>query len=373
VIVEPQIAAHPNDAVAPPFAHAARFRRERRTARRKIDGVPSLELSVAPLELPLVHTFTIARSSDSIARTALVRLRWGEIDALGESSPSARYGESVESVAAGLRARRLGDDPYAFDALLDGLPPAQRCGLDVALHDCIAKDVDRPLWRLLGLDPTRTPLTSFTIGIAAVDEMLAKVREVGTHPVIKIKLGAGNEVETIAAIRAIYPGTIRIDANEAWTAESAVAILTELERYGIEFCEQPIPAGTPERLRWIKERTTIPIVTDEDSKDARDLLALAGCVDGINVKLVKCGGIRGALEMIHTARALGLKIMLGCMVESAILSTAAAHLSPLVDWADLDGPFLVARDPFDGLTYAGGKIVLPKGAGLGVVEKAVAA
>ncbi len=335
--------------------------------------MPSLELTVAPLELPLVHTFTIARSSESIARTALVRLRWGTIEALGESSPSPRYNESVESVMSGLHARTLGDDPYALDALLDGLPPAQRCGLDVALHDCIGKDVDRPLWRLLGLDPTLTPLTSFTIGIAAIDEMVAKVREVGRHPVIKIKLGAGEEIETIAAIRTVYRGMIRVDANEAWTAETAVAILRELERFEIEFCEQPIPAGTPERLRWIRERTSIPIVTDEDSKDANDLLALAGCVDGINVKLVKCGGIRGALEMIHTARALNLKVMLGCMVESAILSTAAAHLSPLVDWADLDGPFLVARDPFAGMTYDAGQIVLPAGPGLGVVEKAPAA
>jgi L-alanine-DL-glutamate epimerase-like enolase superfamily enzyme len=335
--------------------------------------VPSLELTAVPLELPLVHTFTIARSSESRARTALIRLRWGDIDALGESSPSVRYAESVESVIAGLRVRALGNDPYALDALLTGLPPAQRCGLDVALHDCIAKDVDRPLWRLLGLDPARTPVTSFTIGIATLDEMVAKVREVGAHPVIKVKLGAGAEIDTLAAIRAVYGGTIRIDANEAWTAESAVSILRELERFEIEFCEQPIPAGTPERLRWIRERTSIPIVTDEDSKDANDLLALAGCVDGINVKLVKCGGIRGALAMIHTARALGLKIMLGCMVESAILSTAAAHLSPLADWADLDGPFLVARDPFAGMSYANGKIVLPERAGLGVVEKAVAA
>jgi L-alanine-DL-glutamate epimerase-like enolase superfamily enzyme len=335
--------------------------------------VPSLELSVAPLELPLVHTFTIARSSENVARTALVRLRWGPIDAFGEASPSSRYGESVASVIAGLQAHPLGADPYALDALLAGLPAAQRCGLDIALHDCIAKDVQRPLWRLLGLDPARTPLTSFTIGIATITEMLDKVRAVGTHPVIKIKLGAGAEVETIAAIRAIYTGAIRIDANEGWTAESAVAILRELERYDIEFCEQPIPAGTPEQLRWIRERTAIPLVTDEDSKDANDLAALAGCVDGINVKLVKCGGIRGALAMIHTARALGLKIMLGCMVESAVLTTAAAHLSPLVDWADLDGPFLVASDPFDGLQYNAGKIVLPDGPGLGVVEKALAA
>ncbi len=335
--------------------------------------MPSLELTVSPLDLPLVHTFTIARSSDSVAHTALVRLRWGSIDALGESSPSARYNESVASVSAGLHAHALGSDPYALDALLAGLPPAQRCGLDVALHDCIAKDVDRPLWRLLGVDPHETPLTSFTIGIAPLDETLAKVREVGAHPVIKIKLGTGAEVETIAAIRDIYTGTIRIDANEGWTPESAVAILGELARYDIEFCEQPIPAGAPEQLRWIRERSKIAIVTDEDSKDAADLPALIGCVDGINIKLVKCGGIRGALAMIHTARALGFKIMLGCMVESAILTTAAAHLSPLVDWADLDGPFLVADDPFAGITYAGGKIVLPSGSGLGVVEKTVAA
>ena len=333
----------------------------------------TLELTAAPLELPLVHTFTIARSSETLARTVLVRLRWGAIDALGESSPNARYAEDVASVVSGLNARALGCDPYALDALLADLPPAQRCGLDVALHDCIAKDVERPLWRLLGVDPARTPVTSFTIGIAPLDEMLSKVREVGDHPVIKVKLGAGAEIETIAAIRSIYGGTIRVDANEAWTPESAVTLLRELERFGIEFCEQPIPAGTPERLRWIRERTAIPLVTDEDSRDASDLPALAGCVDGINIKLVKCGGIRGALAMIHTARALKLKIMLGCMVESAILSTAAAQLSPLVDWADLDGPFLVARDPFDGLHYERGKIVLPDRPGLGVVEKAVAA
>ena len=185
-----------------------------------------------------------------------------------------------------------------------------------------------------------------------------------------MKLGTGDELETLEAIRAIYTGTIRIDANEGWTPEQTVELLTAMRKHEIEFCEQPIPAGSPEKLRWIRERSPIPIVTDEDSKDAKDLPALLGCVDGINVKLVKCGGIRGALEMIHTARAMGLKIMLGCMVESQILTTAAAHLSPLVDWADLDGPFLTARDPFDGIAYDDGKIVLPDGPGLGVRETA---
>ncbi len=188
---------------------------------------------------------------------------------------------------------------------------------------------------------------------------------------MKLKLGLGTaqeQIETVELVRSRYNGTMRIDANEAWTPESAVAILKALERFEIEFCEQPIPAGSPEKLRYIKERVRIPIVTDEDSKDASDLPALYRCVDGINVKLVKCGGIRAGLAMIHTARAMGFKIMLGCMVESAILSTAAAHLSPLVDWADIDGPFLTAHDPFAGVTYDNGKLVLPNGPGLGVHE-----
>jgi L-alanine-DL-glutamate epimerase-like enolase superfamily enzyme len=332
--------------------------------------VAALRIAVEPLELPLKHTFTIARSSESVARSLVVRLLWNGLEGLGESAPTMRYGEDVASVAAGLASLDLGDDPYAMERLLDGLTPAQRCGLDIALHDLVGKDLDRPLWRLLGLDPARTPRSSFTIGIAPLEETLAKVRDVGSHPVIKVKLGKGAELETIEAIRSVYTGTIRVDANEGWTPEQSVELLTAMRKHEIEFCEQPIPAGSPEKLRWIRERSPIPIVTDEDSKDAKDLPALLGCVDGINVKLVKCGGIRGALEMIHTARAMGLKIMLGCMVESQILTTAAAHLSPLVDWADLDGPFLTARDPFAGIVYADGKIVLPDGPGLGVRETA---
>ncbi|GAC1310724.1 MAG: dipeptide epimerase [Vulcanimicrobiaceae bacterium] len=329
-----------------------------------------MQLVSSALELPLVHTFTIARSSEATARTALVRLRWNGLEGLGECAPSARYGESVASVRAYFDAHVLrSDDPYALETLLADVPPGARCALDIAAHDLIGKDCGRPLWQLLGLDAARTPVTSFTIGIDAPDAMLAKVAAIVDHPILKIKLGFPNDVDVLEAIRARYTGTLRIDANEAWTPDEAVAKLARIARCDVEFCEQPIPAGTPERLRYIRERSRVPIVTDEDSKDARDLLALAGCVDGINVKLVKCGGIRGALAMIATARALGLKIMLGCMVESAILATAAAHLSPLVDWADLDGPFLTAADPFAGVTYDRGKLVLPAGAGLGVSER----
>jgi L-alanine-DL-glutamate epimerase-like enolase superfamily enzyme len=329
-----------------------------------------VQLTVTELSLPLLHTFTIARDSKKATHTALFRLRWQGIEAFGEASPEARYGESVASVQSYFQQNPLrGDDPYALELLLEGLSPAARCGLDVALHDLIGKDVQRPLWRLLGLDPKATPVTSFTIGIDTIEKMLVKLEEIVNHPIIKVKLGKGNDVEIIEAIRSRYTGTLRIDANEGWTPEESVRILRELERFDIEFCEQPIPAGSPEQLRHIRERTKIPLVTDEDSRFPGDLIGLVGCVEGINIKLVKCGGIRAALAMIHTARALGFKIMLGCMVESAILTTAAAQLSPLVDWADLDGPFLTASDPFHGVTYDRGKLVLPNGLGLGVREK----
>jgi L-alanine-DL-glutamate epimerase-like enolase superfamily enzyme len=220
----------------------------------------SLSLRLQPASLPLRHPFTIARSSEDVARTIVFRLRWDAIDAVGEAAPSARYQESAETVRAHFDEHPLPADasPYLLDALLDGRPPAARCGLDLALHDTIGKDLGRPLWQLLGLDPTRTPVTSFTIGIASLDEMVAKVRETGDHPILKIKLGKGAEVATIAAIREMYQGAIRIDANEGWDAETAVKILGELERYGIEFCEQPIPAGDPAKLRYIRERTRIP-------------------------------------------------------------------------------------------------------------------
>jgi L-alanine-DL-glutamate epimerase-like enolase superfamily enzyme len=330
------------------------------------------------LELPLVHPFTIARGEERTARSILLRLRDPSgVEGVGETAPSMRYGESCESVEAYLRAHPPAiADPFLLETVLDAaIPPAARCALDIALHDLIAKRLGIPLYAWLGLDPDRTLVTSFTIGIASREETLAKVAAVGDHPILKVKLGIGSDdeqIETVAAIRGRYRGTIRIDANEGWTPLQAVRILRALEPYDIEFCEQPIPAGNPGALRYLREHTRIPLVADEDAREASDLRALIGCVDGVNVKLVKCGGIRAAHAMIRAARALGFKVMLGCMVESAIATTAAAHLSPLADWADLDGPFLTARDPFAGVTYDHGKLVLPREPGLGVRERIAA-
>jgi L-Ala-D/L-Glu epimerase len=338
----------------------------------------TLALTVTSLELPLLHPFQIARGeAETIARSAVIRVRAGELEGIGEANPVERYGESVESVTTYFATHALpADDPYRLEALLHaGIPAAARAGLDLALHDLIGKDLGKPLYALLGLDPTLTPTTSRTIGIADPALTMQKVAEVADSPILKVKLGIGTpaeQVETIAAIRERYGGKIRIDANEGWDVESAILILNELVRYEIEFCEQPVPAGQPEQLRAIRERVAIPIVADEDALVASDLPALRNCVDGVNVKLAKTGGIRGALAMIHTARAMGMKIMLGCMVESAIAATAAAHISPLVDWADLDGPLLTASDPFAGLHYDRGKILLPDTPGLGVREVALA-
>lgn len=340
--------------------------------------MPPLLLSTSRLNLPLLHPFTIARGTEETAHTALFRVRWDGLEGLGEAVPIERYGESVDSVIAYFDANPItGEDPYLLGALVqDRIPPAARCGLDIALHDLIGKDCEQPLYRLLGLDPRETPVTSFTIGMADPETTLQKVAEVGEHPILKVKLGTGgirHDVETVELIRSKYRGTIRIDANEGWDADEAVRALRELQRFDIEFCEQPIPAGQPERLRYVRERSRIPIVADEDALTAADLPKLIGCVDGVNVKLAKTGGIRGAVAMIHTARAFGMKIMLGCMVESQISATAAAHISPLVDWADIDGPFLTKSDPFTGIAYDRGKIVLPDGPGLGVAERAAVA
>ena len=332
-----------------------------------------MEISLERTVLPLVHAFQISRgSSDDVRRTILLHLEHDGLSGIGEASPIARYAESLESIESLFD----GYVPHAvsifdFDTMLGGLPAAARCALDLALHDWVCKYLGVPLYAYLGLDAAQTPVTSFTIGIDDTATMLAKLQEIRDAKIVKVKLGTDRDIEIIEALRSCFTGTLRIDANEAWTPEIAVERLRELARYDIEFCEQPIKAGSPAQLRWVQERSAIPLVTDEDSCTISDIVALRGCVAGVNIKLVKIGGIRAALDGIRVARALGLKVMLGCMIESSVLATAAAHLSPLADWADLDAPFLVADDPYSGVTYRDGRLVLPQTPGLGVVRTGV--
>jgi len=329
-------------------------------------------ITTEKLDLHLRHTFRISRGSEDVAQTVLLRLNADGIEALGESAPIARYDESPDLVAAQLERLSLRNlDLWHFDPVLDlcGKGAGARCALDLALHDLAGKRLGIPLSTLFGLDPTRALKTSFTIGIADLPTTIEKTKQAQHFPILKIKVGSEHSIETIEAIRSFYRGTIRVDANEGWAPQTAVAMLAELARFDIEFCEQPIEAGHPEQLRFVREHSKIPIVVDEDSLTSADLPPLWGCVDGINIKLVKCGGLREALRMIHTARAMSMKIMIGCMIESSVLATAAAHLTPLCDYADLDGPLLITDDPFSGVRYDGAQLRLPDTPGLGVAAR----
>jgi len=337
---------------------------------------PAPTLALEKLHLRLRHRFAIARGFEDVSESLVVHLYSGGIESLGEVTPSQRYGEDVALIERQLHDISL-DRANLLDlqSTLARVPANQRgamCALDLALHDHAGKLLGMPAYALFGLDPAVAKATSFTIGIADLEETISKVREAAHLPILKVKLGAGREVETMEAIREVYGGTIRVDANEGWTPEQSIALLGELKRFDIEFCEQPVPAGHPEQLRFVRERSPIPIFVDEDSVTADDVPRLAGCVDGINVKLVKCGGMREAVRMIRAARACGMQVMIGCMIESSVLSTAAAHLTPLADYADIDGPLLLLDDPYEGVTYDGAQLRLPHAPGLGVRARAAA-
>jgi len=238
----------------------------------------------------------------------------------------------------------------------------------VALHDLIGKRLGISLHKFFGLNPARVPETSFTIAIDQPEVMAARAKESGL-PILKIKVGAGDDVAIVRAIRRATNARLRLDANEGWTREQAATLIPQLAEYDIEFIEQPLVRDDWEGLRWLKARVSVPIFADESAQTERDLPKLAGAIDGVVVKLMKTGGLRGALKTIAVARALDLKVMLSCMVESSVGVTAAAHIAPLADYLDLDGPLLIANDPFVGLRYEGARILLPDAPGLGLQSK----
>jgi len=249
--------------------------------------------------------------------------------------------------------------------VLDG-QRAARAALESALHDWIGKKLGVPAWKLLGLDPRTVPCSSVTLGMADPEEMERKLDTVRDFPVIKVKLGRPEDVENLRLIRRGYRGLLRVDANTAWTPTDAVRVLREIEPLGIELVEQPVPRHDRAGLRWVRERVGIPVFADESVHDPEDVPVLAGCVDGVNLKLMKTGGIRRMLRTIHVARAHGMKVMLGSMVESSLALSAAAQLAPLADHLDLDGHWLLARDPFRGAPRERGRIELSDEPGLGV-------
>jgi len=327
-------------------------------------------------ELKLVHTWTIARSSDDVKNNVFVKFEKDGITGLGEAGPSLRYHETSESTVETIKkAEPLFEqyDPWHFVDLgyaIKGLVEEQtaaKCALDIALMDWVGKKLNLPLYKFFGLDKSKTPLTTFSIGIDTPEKMQEKIAEAEQYPKLKIKLGKDNDAEIMRAVREVTDKPLRVDANEGWkTKEIALEKIRWLETLNVEFIEQPLPAALLEETRWVRERINIPIVADEAVKSAADIPQLAQAYDGINIKLMKSGGLQEALRMIGMARALGLKIMLGCMVESSCAISAAAHISPLVDWADLDGNLLIANDPYRGVTVADGKLILNDQPGLGL-------
>lgn len=325
-----------------------------------------MEITWQPYTLNLKVTWRIAHGATTQRHNVLVHIGEG----LGEAAGVPHHNESQEGIIAYLEQLGTRDwDPFRMEDVLSELPPgsaAAHNAIDLALHDLLGKRLGLPLYRVLGLDPERAPETSYTISMDTPEVMAERARASGM-PILKIKMGGPEDEAALAAIRSVTDARLRVDANAGWSRETAAALIPRLIQYDIEFVEQPLPVGDIEGLRWLKSlRLGVPIFADENVKTAHDVAAHAGAVDGVVIKLQKTGGIREALRAIHTARALDLQIMLGCMVETTLGVTAAAHLAALCDYADLDGPFLVANDPFIGVAYAGARLLLPDRPGLGV-------
>lgn len=346
----------------------------------------ALTLEHAALDLPFKGAWTIARGTRRAAENVLVRVRWrdgdgSEVTGLGEAAPYGFYGETRGTVQSCLDelGALLGDDPCAIDAIMRRVEArlrhntAAKAALDMALHDLQGKLLGAPLWRVWGLDSTLAPVSSFSIGLDEPAEMARKARQAASFPILKIKLGTARDLEIMQAVRDAVPGhRLVLDANGAWSAKQAARRIESLRDYNIDFIEQPVGADDIEGLRFVRERSPFPIIADESCATAEDVPRLAGAVDGVNVKLMKCGGLRRARQLIETARAHHLSVMCGCLIESSLSITAAAHLGPLVDYADLDGNLHLAQDPFDGVQCEGGKLTLPDRPGIGVVERSVA-
>ena len=341
-----------------------------------------MELRFSPYTLELKHAFGIAGGSRTTTPAMLIEIERDGIVGHGEASMPPYLGESQATAAAffTLAAPLLRGvvDPFQLEEILpaiDALAPgntAAKAALDIALHDWIGKKLGAPWHRLWGLDPKKAPVTSFTIGLDTAEVVRQKTREATPYKIIKVKLGrdVATDRMMIETIREVTDKPITVDANQGWEDRSAALAMIEwLAGRGVEFIEQPMPKSQGEDTAWLRERSPLPLIADESVQRLADVPPARGVFDGINIKLMKCTGLREAHKMILLARALGLKIMLGCMTETSCAISAAAQLSPLVDWADLDGAVLIKNDCFDGATIVDGKIKLPDRPGIGVFKK----
>ena len=333
-----------------------------------------MEVSARIVSLELAETFTIARGSQDTADVVEVEIRHDGVSGFGEAAPIDRYDETAASALAYVEsvAADLGDDPFALEEVMRRLPNeefAARAAIDAALHDLCGKLVGEPVWRFLGLERLGPP-TSWTIGLAAPGDMAARAAKAhasGRFRRLKLKLGGGDglDVDRVRAVREVTDVPLQADVNEYWSLEEALDALPRLAELGVEYCEQPLRAGDPDGPK-LKQSAAIPVYVDEDCHTLADVAACAPIAHGVNIKLAKSGGIGEAVRMSHAARALGLGVMLGCMVESGLGIAAGAALASLCDHVDLDGNLLIARDPWPGVELADGIQTPSEEPGLGV-------
>lgn len=331
-----------------------------------------MQTSVEIVEVHTGRTFAIARSSADTFERVIFEIEEGGVTGRGEAAPTGYYGQDAAGVAAALAGVEV-EDPWDIEGTLEyngGMPPSALAALDNAMYDLAAKRLGVPVYRLLGL--TRPgPVSAYTLGIADMETTVADARRLREFPILKVKVGGWEDIETLRAVRESSEADLWVDANEAFSPEEAVEVVAELKGIGVGMIEQPVPAsGGPDAIGRVTEAAfPVPVIADESAIEAADVPGLAGRASGVNVKLAKCGGIRRALQMIHTARANGMLVMLGCMVETSLGISAAAQISGLADFVDLDGAMLLADDPYSGPVYENGRILLSGDPGLGVAQR----
>jgi len=354
---------------------AAPFLLEKKGKRKNKNG---LILRFTPYTLQLKHAFTLSTSSRTTTPVMLTEIEYDGITGYGEASMPPYLGESHGSVSKFLSLLNLSqfNDPFLLIDILeyvDGIMSgnyAAKASVDIALHDLTGKLVGEPFYRLFGLNPSRAPLTSFTIGLDTPEIIRQKVSEAAPYKVLKVKLGRDNDREMVEVIRSVTDKPLCADVNQGWKDRNqALEMAGWLKEKGVIFLEQPMPKEMKDDIAWLTQKSPLPVIGDEAIQNIEDLLNNKDVYSGINIKLMKCGGLNAAMKMINVARAFGMKVMIGCMTETSCAVSAAAQLSPLADWCDLDGNLLISNDPFTGLKIVDGKVTLPENPGIGITKK----
>lgn len=344
-------------------------------ATKKVTKTGRMKLSYMPYELQLRHAFNLAKYSRTTTPDVQVQIELDGIVGYGEASMPPYLGESVESVCKFLSQVDLSQfsDPFRLEEILDyvdGIAPnnrAAKASIDIALHDLLGKIMGQPWYKIWGLSPEKAPNTSFTIGIDKADVVRQKVLEAEPYKVLKVKMGLDNDKELVEIIRSMTDRPICVDANQGWSDKhKALEMIEWLYDKNCLFVEQPMPKEMLDETAWLREHSNLPIIADEAFQRLGDIKRFHGVYDGINIKLMKSTGLHEAYQMVTLARALDMKIMVGCMTETSCAVTAAAQISPLVDWADLDGNLLIANDRFDGIKIVNGQVSIPDRPGIGV-------